>query len=777
MQKLFFPLLFIAGIIMISCQEDEEPITPPVASDTTSVDSTVVVSIDLKGYVQKGPFINSTAITLSELNEKLTATGKNFTTQIADNRGSFSLKDIELESDFVQLQANGFYFDEVKGEKSAAQLTLFALADVSNASSVNVNLLSHLERNRVVYLMQEEKQEFAEAKKQAQQEILTAFGIVQDSIGYSEQLDISQKGDQHAILLAISAVLQGNNGVADLSELLGNLITDLREDGTLNSEVIQTGLKEQAKTLDLSQIRQNLEARYAEMGVEATIPNFEQYIDSDGDGILNKDEDDTPEDFAFETQVDVAINDTITSNAVIITGLIERSVSIASVTNGWLVVNNDENKSSIAEVRNGDNLEIRLVSSQEALDTTTATITIGELEKTFSVITDDYSPDDFSFNNIINAQLDRYYTSNTITLSGIPHPTPISSEFGTLYINETEVVGDSVTVKDGDKIFLILRSGSEYLVSTSANIIIGAKQFDFLISTYEDPWKRLADYPGTLFDDYATAVNFVINDKIYFGVGFYDGYVRFSPEFYEYDPAANLWTRKQNFPGNLYGDPISFSLLGDGYIRKGEAGENDFWKYDPQSDQWTQIATYPDHTSWQSPIAFVANNKAYMGAGVDGAGRKNKVFWEFDPVTITWTRVADYPYEIRRRPNHVVTYNDKGYILSASPRDNTLSQVIEYSPKTNRWSTISPEINVQDVSIEDSDDAFGFLSPGLPYDRTIYRFDYREKKWIRIRAPRNLTDQIYSFTINDKIYVLVNNSGPRMRITELWEYTPPPIQD
>ena len=114
--------------LLVGCQDDEQ-VTQPEQS------------VSIAGYVQKGPFINGTAITVSELNQKLVATGKNFTTQIIDNKGSFSLKDVKLQSAFVQLIAEGFYFDEVRGEKSAAQLTLFALADVSDASSVNVNLL------------------------------------------------------------------------------------------------------------------------------------------------------------------------------------------------------------------------------------------------------------------------------------------------------------------------------------------------------------------------------------------------------------------------------------------------------------------------------------------------------------------------------------------------------------------------------------------------------------------------------------------------------------
>ncbi len=232
----FISALLLPLFIATGCQEDEQV--------TQSAQS-----VSITGYVQKGPFINGTAITVSELDQKLVATGKNFTTQIIDNKGSFSLKDVKLQSDFVQLIAEGFYFDEVRGEKSAAQLTLFALADVSDASSVNINLLSHLEKDRVIYLMQEEEKSFATAKQQAQREILAVFGIEKNDMASSELLDISQDGEDNAILLAVSAVLQGNNSVAELSELLANIITDIREDGVLDSESVKSSILSNSRNL------------------------------------------------------------------------------------------------------------------------------------------------------------------------------------------------------------------------------------------------------------------------------------------------------------------------------------------------------------------------------------------------------------------------------------------------------------------------------------------------------------------------------------------------
>ena len=261
----FLFVIMVASFCLLGCQDNEVVLTQ-------------MSSYDLQGYVQKGPFINGTAITVSELSNKLVATGKNFTTQIIDNKGTFSLKDVELQSNYVQLMAEGFYFDEVRGEKSSAQLTLFALADVSDVNSVNVNLLSHLEKDRVIYLMQEEEKNFDEAKHQAQQEVLTIFGIEKADINSSEQLDISQEGEDNAVLLAISAVMQGQNTVAELSELLANIITDIREDGILDSESTQEKIRLNAMSLNLSNVRQHLENRYKELGVSASISNFEEYI-------------------------------------------------------------------------------------------------------------------------------------------------------------------------------------------------------------------------------------------------------------------------------------------------------------------------------------------------------------------------------------------------------------------------------------------------------------------------------------------------------------------
>jgi hypothetical protein len=120
---------------------------------------------------------------------------------------------------------------------------------------------------------------FAAAKSQAQTEILKIFNINNVTLGNSETLDISKSGDGNAALLAISAILQSDKTEAELTELLSTINTDIRTDGTLDSTNTKATLVtavDYIKAL-LSTIRSNIESRYSNLGISATIPAFESY--------------------------------------------------------------------------------------------------------------------------------------------------------------------------------------------------------------------------------------------------------------------------------------------------------------------------------------------------------------------------------------------------------------------------------------------------------------------------------------------------------------------
>ena len=247
-----------------------EPEPPPIVINLTS----------LGGQAQKGPFNNGTAINVAELTNALIPTGRNFSTAINDNTGRFSVPNVQLESPYVELRANGFYFNEVTNEISDAQLTLYALSNLTGKSSLNVNIITHLEKNRMQVLMSGEAlQTFAQAKLQAQEEVFAVFDYSRANVPESELLDISQGGAANAKLLAMSAIIQGDLNVGQMSELLANISTDIASDGTLDDTSLREILIDNSKNLDMAEVRSNLAAHYSSLGISATIPDFESEID------------------------------------------------------------------------------------------------------------------------------------------------------------------------------------------------------------------------------------------------------------------------------------------------------------------------------------------------------------------------------------------------------------------------------------------------------------------------------------------------------------------
>ena len=262
-------LIILGMIFLLAGCETVENVLAPDDNPSASVKKEM-----LSGHVQKGPFVNGSSVSVIELNAGLNQTGRIYTTSISDNSGSFEQKNVELVSNYIQLKADGYYFNEVTGKISSGQLSLTALADVSDANTVNVNVLTHLERARVEYLVQQKSLDFSEAKKQAQNEVAGIFGLSIPETTASESLDLTNNG----LLLAVSCILQGPFSTGDMAELMADISSDIRVDGVLDNTALGTKLINNASAISLSAVRNNLEAKYAELGIDVTIPDFESYV-------------------------------------------------------------------------------------------------------------------------------------------------------------------------------------------------------------------------------------------------------------------------------------------------------------------------------------------------------------------------------------------------------------------------------------------------------------------------------------------------------------------
>jgi len=260
-QFFYVPALALIMLSLISCNPEK---------DTTG-------SANVSGYVQKGPFVSGSSITAFALKKDLSQAGLSYNAIIKDNNGSFDLGSIGLLSDYVCLRADGFYFNEITGKQSASQITLYALSDVSDKGNINVNILTHLEKPRIEYLESHGKS-FTEAKKQAQSEVLAIFGIEKNSARVSEEMNILEGGQDNAILLAVSAIVQGYRSESELTELLSGIGNDIEADGTLDNAALKAALFNHAFYIDTTKVITNLHAICSETGVTPDIPYFGKFI-------------------------------------------------------------------------------------------------------------------------------------------------------------------------------------------------------------------------------------------------------------------------------------------------------------------------------------------------------------------------------------------------------------------------------------------------------------------------------------------------------------------
>lgn len=266
---LYFLLLFI----VIACNNDDD-ITAVIDPIETNV-------VSINGVVQKGPFSSGTNITILELDQNLQQTGRTFYTTTLGNKGEFAFPEVSLESEYVELIADGSFFNEVTATTPDSRIILKAVSSVNGNGSisnnaVNVNILTTLTAERIIYLVQEEGLSFLDARLKAQNEVLNIFGF--DNVGDQnfEDFDFSESGITSNQLLAISGIILGIKNNQELTEFLTEFAFDIKEDGILNSDELNIDLITSAVTCAVGQIRVNLRDFYND---GTTYAGFQSYVE------------------------------------------------------------------------------------------------------------------------------------------------------------------------------------------------------------------------------------------------------------------------------------------------------------------------------------------------------------------------------------------------------------------------------------------------------------------------------------------------------------------
>ena len=238
----------------------------------------------LAGSIQKGPFVSGASITVYELDENLKQTGISHRTNTTDNKGSYSLP-ASIQSRYVEVYADGYYYDETTGKDSDSPYELSAIIDVQEVHTANLNLLTSLAKDRIRSLVAGGNS-FSEANKQTKQEVLRVFNLQNFDVELYD-LDILQPTDAGGILLAASSTLMqlahnvtsGSVG-SELTSLMANIKSDLNDNGIIDTDSIKTKIIEASIQIDIPSVKSALQKKF-----ELTdAPKMENYLDNDGDG-------------------------------------------------------------------------------------------------------------------------------------------------------------------------------------------------------------------------------------------------------------------------------------------------------------------------------------------------------------------------------------------------------------------------------------------------------------------------------------------------------------
>lgn len=235
---------------------------------------------NISGFVQRGPYLKKVPVVFSEIDSMMSLTGRSFEFETENDLGAYRASGVKLVYPYVEVSAEGDYFNEVLNKGSDTKLELSALVDITaiQSNTINLNLLSYLTTDRIKYLVAEEGLDFSVAQQQAQREVLDIFEIEKADIMPFEMLDITNSGADHTILQAVSLILQGHESTDALKALILGINNDIKQDGILDNESLGARLFVQAQMVDYTETRRNLKNRYALFGKNITLGDFETYI-------------------------------------------------------------------------------------------------------------------------------------------------------------------------------------------------------------------------------------------------------------------------------------------------------------------------------------------------------------------------------------------------------------------------------------------------------------------------------------------------------------------
>lgn len=229
--------------------------------------------------------------------------------------------------------------------------------------------------------------------------------------------------------------------------------------------------------------------------------------------------------------------------------------------------------------------------------------------------------------------------------------------------------------------FVLNDEGYVGLGMDNAEALPGNPLNDFYkYSPVTNTWQAIANYPGGGGTGVYFATSFELDNKGYV-CGGKRGPNNYNNQLWEYKPAIDSWTQRQNFPGGVRYQLTSFTIGFDAYVGLGTDNDNlrkDFWKYSPATNSWIQIADYLGEER-ASAIAFTLGQRGFVGTGNNGGFQRD--IWQYNPVIDDWSPMDNFGGSERKNAISFVI-NNKAYVGTGKGYSGKKASIWEYTPPT-----------------------------------------------------------------------------------------------
>lgn len=315
-------------------------------------------------------------------------------------------------------------------------------------------------------------------------------------------------------------------------------------------------------------------------------------------------------------------------------------------------------------------------------------------------------------------------------------------------------------------------------------------------------WVKIGSYDGSWR---ASAVNFVIGDRAYLGLGYNNANSKdeYLLDMYSYSLSDGFWTKMTSFPGIGREYAVSFSVGGKAYVVGGQNTNltteelSDVWQYDPEDHTdgpggtWTLLPdAFPGGPRF-SALSFVIGDKAYVGTGSDGDQDKNDMY-EFDYSQVEldqnpWKQVKTYPGD-KIQAGLGFTIGNKGFVCTGRTSGSLNLDMWEFDPTgegNGTWTS-------REVDTDDSDYSAYKAAVNRSYasvivkgtkayiiggivsaaDKTVYEFNSDTDGWEQKTSFEGFSrSRAVAFSLGDRMFYGTGYNGSSYYY-DFWEFNP-----